>query len=182
MECNKICEEVSNMLIAMSNYKIAVGFLIGWALAIIIGNRFAGLIHRIHDNYLQNIKPSEKSTFPIEKWLSFVKPIQASLSPNKWLGFSEVTLFYFCLFIGKIEGIGAWLLFKVAAKWESWTNIVKVPDKIKAVDDFEYLAFRNNLATVVLQKFLIGTIGNILAAFAGIGIFCIIKCLSNSSH
>ena len=98
---------------------------------------------------------------------------------NSWF---EITLFYICLFIGSIQGIGVWLVFKVAAKWESWTNIVKVPAEIKNVDDFEYLELRNNLATIVLQKFLIGTIGNILAAMIGIGVFRVIGCLTNGSH
>jgi ABC-type multidrug transport system permease subunit len=79
------------------------------------------------------------------------------------------------LIVNKPEGIGAWLAFKVAAKWESWTNIVKFNEKLENKDDFEYLKLRNNLATSVLQRFLIGTILNILIAFIGIVIFFIVR-------
>jgi hypothetical protein len=53
-----------------------------------------------------------------------------------------------------------------------------MPKTIKGFDDFEYLVSRNKLATTVMQKFLIGTIGNILAAAIGMGLFCIIRYLS----
>jgi len=168
-------------LLTMCCYKGAMGFLFGLILAIIIGQCFSGLVRRIHNNYIEYID-SIKIDFPMDKWRRIVHPAEKLIAPNKWLGWSEIILFYICLFISRPEGIGAWLVFKVAAKWESWTNIVKVPADIKDMDTFEYLELRNNLATVVLQKFLIGTIGNILAAMIGMGVFCVIGYLTNSGH
>jgi hypothetical protein len=98
--------------------------------------------------------------------------------PNKWLGRFEVTFFYLCLFFQPV-GIGAWLAFKVAAKWNSWTHIIKiqVKDTKIGIDELEYLGLRNKLATAVAQKFLIGTMGNILAAAVGMGLFCVMQYL-----
>lgn len=168
------CEHISRMLIAMSGYKIALGLFIGWLLAIFIGERFAELVKRINKEFKESLP---ESTFP--KWDEFLFD-EYFIKATRWLGRFEVTLFYICLFV-KLEGIGVWLAFKVAAKWESWANIMKMPKKIKRgdreSDDFEYLIFRNGLATTVMQRFLIGTIGNILAAVVGMGLFCIIRYL-----
>lgn len=61
----------------------------------------------------------------------------------------------------------------MAAKWESWTNISRLPTDIQykgeKVDEFNYLKQCHRLACAVLQTFLIGTGGNIIAAFIGMG-------------
>lgn len=171
MNCGEICEQIAKMLLAMSGYKIALGLFFGWLSAIFIGKLFADFTNRIQKRF----KDSLPKATPIE-WDKFFLDGNFT-KPTRWLGRFEVTLFYICLFV-KPEGIGAWLAFKVAVKWESWTNIIKMPRKIKEINDFEYLVFRNKLATTVMQKFLIGTIGNILAAAIGMGLFCIIRYLS----
>lgn len=176
---NQVCEEISKMLIAISNYKIALGLIFSWYLAMGIGRLFATFGRNIQGNLTEDIKSSKKSTSLKQKWDSVINIGDEFIKPNKWLGIFEITLFYSSFLFGRLEAIGAWLVFKVAVKWESWANIVKVPEKIKLgkkeIDDFEYLELRNKLATVVSQKFLIGTIGNILAAMIGVGVFCVIK-------
>jgi len=182
MDCNPICEEIGKMFIAMSSYKISLGLVGTWVLAIFIGWLFGKITRQIQDNLEKDIDSLiEKVTITEEikkKWKNIIDIGDKLTSPTKWLGIFEITFFYACLFF-QPAGIGAWLVFKVAAKWESWTNIVKVPDKIKSgeqeLDEFEYLELRNKLATAVSQKFLIGTLGNILAAAVGFGLFCIIR-------
>jgi hypothetical protein len=64
-------------------------------------------------------------------------------------------------------GIGGWLAFKIAAKWEVWKNIHKFPDKF--TDDpsniLDELRARNEIGSITLSRFLIGTLGNILVGF-----------------
>ena len=67
--------------------------------------------------------------------------------------------------------IGGWLAFKIAAKWEARGNIHKFPDRFtdshNASDILAEVRARNELASMTLSRFLIGTLGNILAAFFG---------------
>lgn len=181
MGCSQIYGEISKLLIALSCYKIISGLLVGWVLALFVGELFSDFTRRIQDNLTKDIKSPQKNTLTEEirnRWNAVVNIGDSLISPNRWLGRFEVTFFYICLF-SRPEGIGAWLVFKVAVKWESWANIVKIPNKIKSgekeIDDLEFLELRNKLATVVSQKFMIGTLGNILAAIVGFGLFCIIR-------
>jgi hypothetical protein len=170
------CKHIDEILFGNNGYWIAIGLLFSWLTAILLGDVFVkGLI-----NYLQkksrDIFNSSKEEYTAlkDKWSYWV--IDTGLGKyNALLGAFEVTFFYICLLFSKPEGIGVWLVFKVAAKWESWANIVKFPAKLKGVDDFGYLKLRNDLATSVLQRFLIGTILNILIAFIGVAIFYMVR-------
>lgn len=181
MNCSSICEGSCKMLTFLGNHISAwVLLLVGWFLAIIIGNR---IIKRVEDIQKKLTKDLENSKFDSlrKKWDAVINIGNELTKPNKFLGELEITLFYICFLLNKPEGIGAWLVFKVAVKWESWGNIVKVPRKIwsegEKIDDFLFLELRNKLATAVSQKFLIGTLGNIVAAAIGFGVFCIIRYL-----
>jgi len=83
----------------------------------------------------------------------------------RWLGWLELVAFYMAIWHG--DGaewlVAGWLGFKVAAKWETWSNIIKVPGEGDVQD-------RMHWGTWILQRFLIGTIANIVAALIATGI------------
>lgn len=173
---HETCKFIGEQLNATNGYGIVIGLLGSWGIAVFFGWFFVK--HSI--GYLQNRAKvdfeREKNEYPTlkDRWSYWVSEVKSS-KPNVWLGLFEITLFYICLLVNKPEGIGGWLVFKVAAKWESWTNIIKFPEEIKEANDFEYLKLRNELATNVLQRFVIGTIMNILIAFVGMATFFSIR-------
>jgi len=65
----------------------------------------------------------------------------------------------------------AWLAFKMASKWEAWTNLYRVPDAIRRVDPLDFLRARVAWGSRIYQRFLIGTSANLIASFVGIGLF-----------
>jgi hypothetical protein len=101
-----------------------------------------------------------------QDWDKLVDPKD---SGGVWLGNLERTLFYILFLIGKPEGIAFWLTIKVASKWEIWQNIVNVPDDDIKDDDYEWLDLvtRRKWGSRVLQRFLIGTLVNVLIGFVG---------------
>jgi hypothetical protein len=56
--------------------------------------------------------------------------------------------------------VGAWLTFKVASKWNAWTNITAVPGDIEGVSDLDVAIGRRRWAS---NTFLVGTAYNIWA-------------------
>ncbi len=84
-----------------------------------------------------------------------------------WLGLLERLLFFGATWLQSYELIAGWLAFKVVSKWEVWSSIISIPDKLKDVDDIDYLIARHRWGSQRLTSFLIGTISNIIVAFAG---------------
>ena len=80
----------------------------------------------------------------------------------------ERIIFFFAILLSKELIVGAWLTFKIASKWESWTNIVRVPTKKDDKGAFDF-TIRRYWGTLVMQRFIIGTGLNLL--FAGVGVF-----------
>lgn len=85
----------------------------------------------------------------------------------RWLGGLERTLFFVSFYLAAPEMIAGWLLFKVASKWESWQNIIRVPSSIEDIDTLEFLRYRQRWGVTIMQSFLVGTLANILAGLAG---------------
>jgi len=86
-----------------------------------------------------------------------------------WLGFFESILFYISIILKIPELIFGWFAFMVASKWEIWANVVKVPEKIEneIKNDLDYLRARHAWGSRLLQRFLLGTMMNLIAAFIG---------------
>jgi len=98
-----------------------------------------------------------------QEWEDLITPPEKG---GRWLGRLE-RIFSFLIFLFWIpEGILAWLAFKVASKWEVWQNIIKVPEDKQTIDKLK-LSVRRAWGSRVLQSFLIGTLGNLLAGFFG---------------
>ncbi len=112
-----------------------------------------------------------------EKW----KTLTGDTSePGSLLGKLECILFFGAAWSNSYELIAGWLAFKVASKWEAWSTITAVPLELKGAEDLDYLIARRRWGDQRLMTFLIGTLGNVVAAFVGafIGhhanqIFCI---------
>ncbi len=63
--------------------------------------------------------------------------------------------------------IGAWLAFKVASKWNAWTNITAVPKQVEGMADLDFAIGRRRWASHVLTTFLVGTACNICVGMLG---------------
>ncbi len=138
-------------------------WLAGLAVTMLAGPLIAALVRRAR----RDLGATAPDGIPKEKWEAVVA------SPNllgPWLGRLERAFFFVALAIGSPALVAGWLVFKVGSKWEVFQNIVKVPDKLEGVDSLSYLKARHVWASAVLQAFLLGTLGNILAALAGVGL------------
>lgn len=91
------------------------------------------------------------------------------------LGALEVILFYVSFLFCAWEVIGGWLVFKAASKWASWQHVMKMPEKIKGINEIKYIEFRFKWSSMQLSSFLVGTLCNVVASVIGIIIF---KCLN----
>jgi hypothetical protein len=82
-----------------------------------------------------------------------------------WLGILERILSFIAFYIDAPIVIAGWLGFKVASKWQVWTNVVQLPKSLKAEEEsnFSLLVARRNWGALLLMRFLIGTLSNVLA-------------------
>lgn len=84
-----------------------------------------------------------------------------------FLGFLERILFFVSFWHSALIG-GAWLAFKLGAKWKVWEQIIKVPDIVvhPSISARKY-AEREQLASRVLGRFLNGTAWNLVCGMIG---------------
>jgi hypothetical protein len=83
------------------------------------------------------------------------------------LGWLERTFFFAAIWLEQPLGIGAWLAFKVATKWNAWTMLGKIPDDLGGHTDAERTRSRAEWAAYLNNRLLIGTLYNILCGVAG---------------
>jgi hypothetical protein len=82
---------------------------------------------------------------------------------GKVLGLLEVVLFYIAFTTHSAKIIVGWLAFKLVSKWLAWSLIVKTPEHIEGLDPMYYWSARNRVAAYNLQRWLIGTLANLVA-------------------
>jgi hypothetical protein len=107
----------------------------------------------------------------IQKLTDHIRPENAwktdVLSAGRSIGQLETVIFTLSIISGNPIFIGGWLAFKVAAKWENWAHVVRLPE-LKTIDlnstDFEY---RAKFASWLHSRFLIGVLLNILVSVIG---------------
>jgi hypothetical protein len=85
-------------------------------------------------------------------------------------GVLERLLFFAAVWRDAYVIAGAWLAFKVAAKWAAWQHIAKLPATLKDEDERKYMQARYRLSSSLLGRFLNGTLYNIFCA--GVGWLC----------
>lgn len=139
---------------------IAIGaVLVGLVCTLLFGLTVKPLIRRA----------TESMSFPppSEALASAWKRLVAGDEGGAVLGHLERLLFFGAFLGGADVLVASWLGFKVASKWNAWTNVVAVPKDLPGIDPIEYLIARRNWASHVLVTFLIGTLANMIAGYAG---------------
>jgi hypothetical protein len=74
-----------------------------------------------------------------------------------WLGQVERILALMSAWTGHYEILGVWFAFKVASKWETYANLLKLPEKVEGIDDLTYLRARRAWGSRVTMRFLVGS-------------------------
>jgi hypothetical protein len=86
-----------------------------------------------------------------------------TLPEGGWVvGILERIVYLLTFLIGQPGLILGWLAFKLGAQFQAWATIIKVPEKVKGVNDLEYLKARKMWGDRKYQRFLLGTALNIL--------------------
>jgi hypothetical protein len=91
-------------------------------------------------------------------------------SATKMLGHLERLLAFAAFWQQAPIIIAGWLAFKVASGWNNWNFIVRLPERIEGVKDLDYLRARSQLGSWIFHRFLIGTLGNILAGLIAVAV------------
>ena len=84
----------------------------------------------------------------------------------RWVGILESFLFLAALWLVQPIIIGGWLAFKVATKWEVWRNVVRVPENLGVNNEISYFQARSAWGTWLFNRFLVGTLMNLMIAVA----------------
>ena len=85
---------------------------------------------------------------------------------GKWLGMLERTISAVAGWTHAYELAAGWLAFKVASKWEVWSNVLRLPESFPGVEPLPWLRARRQWGANLLMRFLTGTISNVLLGFA----------------
>ena len=107
----------------------------------------------------------------IKKLTENIRPENARkndvLAAGRSIGLLETTIYTLFIISGNAVFIGGWLVFKVAAKWENWAHVVRLPE-LNTHDlnstEFEH---RAKFASWLHSRFLIGVLLNILVSIIG---------------
>jgi len=104
------------------------------------------------------VPPSESLK---EKWTSLTQGDKAGAV----LGYLERLAFFGAFWFDAAAMVAAWLAFKVASKWNVWSNVILVPKTISGIDELDYLIARRRWGSQILMSFLIGTLFNVIVGF-----------------
>lgn len=103
-----------------------------------------------------------------DKW----KELTSGNEGGAYLGYLERLLFFGAFWNEAPIVIAAWLAFKVASKWNAWTNVVSPPKEIKGIRDIDYLIARRRWGSHVLVTFLVGTLSNLILGYLSTVVVC----------
>jgi hypothetical protein len=149
--------------------EILAGFFLLTVLGLFMGKYLDWVVKKIDTN------PPEG--FTEDTWKELIKPKEGRT--GFVIGVCERTLFFILILTGGAQLIPFWLGFKVASKWEVWQNIVKVPDKDVIPSGLTFEA-RKAFGGRVLQRFLIGTLMNLLLSGLAVVFVFVIDNLTSS--
>ena len=88
-------------------------------------------------------------------------------------GLLECVIFFAAFWSTQHLIAAAWLMFKVGAKWAAWQHLIKALDKIEG-DPLTGLKTKNELGSFLLNRFLSGTLYNIVSGLTGVAVAPII--------
>jgi hypothetical protein len=92
----------------------------------------------------------------------------SSNESGRVLGHLERLLFFGAFLAGAEVVIAGWLAFKVASKWNAWTNVIAVPKEVAGIDSMDLLIARRHWGSRILMTFLVGTLANVIAGYVGV--------------
>jgi len=140
-------------------------------LGAVVGFLFTQSLGHLIPIFKEYIKIERPAYVAEETWEVLFRT-DSSKRGGAWIGFFERTL-YFIAFIFEPLFIGGLLTFKIAAKWEAWKNIVKVPEKNPGIctNNSDFFLLRFKLGGYFMSSFVIGTFSNILFALIGYGFY-----------
>ena len=108
------------------------------------------------------LPPSEATK---EKWTALTEGNEGG-----WiLGNIERLLFFGAFWVDAPTVTAAWLAFKVASKWNAWSNVISVPKTLSGIDELDFLIARRRWGSQLLTTFLVGTLSNIVIGLLGVG-------------
>jgi hypothetical protein len=118
--------------------------------------------------------PARPEWIPEETWSSILTVPEKNKAAIKWVGFCESTLFFAAFWLGQYEIAAGWLVFKTASKWETWKSIGTMPSLKETEKSDERQLFlyglAHQLASLNLQRWLLGTAANGIAALVGVAL------------
>ena len=136
---------------------------------LILGIVFCSVIGMFNGKWIERCVDRKKHRDKMRnEWQKLIPEIneQKGISPGGYLGFFERILFFIFAYYNQYVAIGFWLTFKVATKWESWKNVVQVPDKLHKQetneDAIDWLEAKKAFGGWNMMRFQIGVILNIL--------------------
>jgi hypothetical protein len=111
-------------------------------------------------------RPDRPKALKEEVWNAMTQRVQT----GKWIGLFERLVSLIAFWIPAYAILGGWLAFKVAAKWETWKNIVQVPASLKGVSELAWYQGRIAYGSWLFSRFLVGTSLSVLVG--AIGAYC----------
>lgn len=101
---------------------------------------------------------------PAELWDALLH--SGAETQGTWLGVLERLISAVAGWTHSYEIVAGWLAFKVASKWEVWSNVLRLPDTFPGVEPLAYLKARRLWSSNLLMRFLIGSLSNVLLGLA----------------
>jgi hypothetical protein len=89
---------------------------------------------------------------------------------GRWIGYVERVLALISAWAGSYELLGGWFAFKVASKWETYANLLRLPDLVPGVDELAYLRARRAWGSCIMMRFLIGSATNAILGICAAGL------------
>jgi hypothetical protein len=136
--------------------------IFGLALTFVVGLCVNPLLKYVRKRMSPIDPPNEAMK---EKWVALTEGNEGG-----WvLGNLERLLFFSAFWMDASAVTAAWLAFKVASKWNAWSNVISVPKSaLPNVDEFDFLIARRRWGSQLLATFLVGTISNIIIGLLGV--------------
>ncbi len=102
-----------------------------------------------------------------EFWNKTFNLPENKLVATKYIGILESFLSLISFVSKNYVLLVAWLAFKQASKWAAWNTILKLPENINTIEELQYFKARNIIGSHTLQRWLLGTLSNIMVGFIG---------------
>jgi len=130
--------------------------VVGLLVLVVLGRGAKPLVRYVKKSYTLR-PPTEELR---EKWTSLTQGDRA----GSVLGQLERIAFFAAFWVDAPAFVAGWLAFKVASKWNVWSNVISVPKTIAGIDELDYLIARRRWGSQVLMTFLVGTLFNVIVA------------------